>query len=82
METTERWYDQQPDIVTQNSDITLIRDMVIQTDRQITEKAPNIFVIDKKFTKYMNTDKAVSDRNNSMKNYREIVNVQEPGNRD
>lgn len=68
VKTTERWYDHQPDTVTQNNNVTILWDMTIQTDREIKANRPGIIIQDKKFRKCMPIGIAVPfQKNTTMK---------------
>ena len=68
IKTSEKWYDHEPETVTENEDVTILWDMPIHTDRKITANRPDIVIQDHKTKTCKFIDKAVpSDRNTSMK---------------
>ena len=48
IEKTEKWYEHQPTTITENSEVTILWDMPVQTDREIQANRPDIVVKDKK----------------------------------
>lgn len=57
--------------------------MPIQTDKRIKPNRPDSIIKGKKFTKCMLSDIAVLTREKHLhENYREIVKIQRPGDRD
>ncbi|XP_078348127.1 uncharacterized protein LOC144633190 isoform X1 [Oculina patagonica] len=68
IETSEKWYDHEPETVTENEDVTILWDMPIHTDRKITANRPDIVIKDHKTKTCKFIDMAVpSDRNTSVK---------------
>ena len=47
MELGTKWYDHNPEPVTENEDIKILWDLTIQTDKRLPHNRPDIFVIDK-----------------------------------
>ena len=68
IKTSEKWYDHQPEAVTENEDVTILWDIPIHTDRKITANRPDIVIKDHKTKTCKFIDMAVpSDRNTSVK---------------
>ena len=68
IKTSEKWYDHEPETVTENEDVTILWDMPIHTDRKITANRPDIVIKDHKTKTCKLIDMAVpSDRNASVK---------------
>ena len=68
IKTSEKWYDNEPETVTENEDVTILWDMPIHTDRKITANRPDIVIKDHKTKTCKLIDMAVpSDRNTSVK---------------
>ena len=68
IKTSEKWYDHEPQTVTENEDVTILWDMPIHTDRKITANRPDIVIKDHKTKTCKFIDMAVpSDRNTSVK---------------
>ena len=68
IKTSEKWYDHEPQTVTENEDVTILWDMPIHTDRKITANRPDIVIKDHKTKTCKFIDMAVpSDRNTFVK---------------
>ena len=68
IKTSEKWYDHEPETVTENEDVSILWDMPIHTDRKITANRPDIVIKDHKTKTCKLIDMAVpSDRNTSVK---------------
>ena len=68
IKTADKWYEHQPNTVTENDEITILWDMPIQTDREIKANRPDIIVKKKTNKECILIDMAVpSDRNTSVK---------------
>ena len=68
IKTSEKWYDHEPETVTENEDITILWDMPIHTDRKITANRPDSVIKDHKTKTCKFIHMAVpSDRNTSVK---------------
>ena len=68
IKTSEKWYDHEPETVTENEDVTILWDMPIHTDRKITANRPDIVIKDHKTKTCKLINMAVpSDRNASVK---------------
>lgn len=48
LKASERWYEHEPDLISESEGIKLLWDNAIQTDRVITARRPDIVLIDKK----------------------------------
>ena len=44
IQTSEKWYDHEPETVTENEDVKILWDMPIHTDRKITANRPDIVI--------------------------------------
>ncbi len=65
---SEKWYNHEPQTVTESDDVTILWDMPIHTDREIKANRPDIVIKDKKEKSCMLIDVAIpSDRNTSVK---------------
>ena len=59
IKTSEKWYDDEPETVTENEDVTILWDMPIHTDLKITANRPDIVIKDHKTKTYEFIDMAV-----------------------
>lgn len=68
IEINEKWYELQPETMTQNNDLTILSAIPIETYRKIQAKSPDITLNCKKFKKCMIIDIAEPyKKNTSMK---------------
>ena len=68
IKTADKWYEHQPNTVTENDEITILWDMPIQTDRKITANRPDIIIKHKTKKECILIDMAIpSERNTSVK---------------
>ena len=68
IKATEKWYEHNPETVTENERVTILWDMQVHTDKTIKANKPDIIIKDKKEKTCMLIDMAVpSDRNTSVK---------------
>ena len=58
MDTVDKWYEHDPKTVVEKDDITILYDMLIQTDRTITANRPDIVIKNKRENKCILTDVA------------------------
>ena len=47
LQVCDKWYQHHPDTVTENNDVKILWDFMVQCDRQIVHRKPDIIVIDK-----------------------------------
>ena len=68
MKTADKWYEHQPNTVTETDEITILWDMPIQTDREISANRPDIIIKHKTKKECILIDMAIpSERNTSVK---------------
>ena len=68
IKTTSKWYEHQPETVTENEKATILWDMKVHIDRTISTNKPYIIIKDMQEKTCMLKDMAVpSDRNTSVK---------------
>ena len=68
IKTADKWYEHQPETVTENETVTILWDMQVHTDRTIKANKPDISIKNKKEKTCILIDLAVpSDRNTSVK---------------
>ena len=68
IKTADKWYEHQPNTVTENDKITILWDMPLQTDREISANRPDIIIKHKTKKECILIDMAVpSERNTSVK---------------
>ena len=72
--TNDRWYEHQPDPVTEGKDVTVLWDFTIHTDRTIKANRPDIIIKDHKEKTCMLIDMSIpSDANISSKEFEKIA---------
>ena len=68
IKANDKWYERQPETVTENGKVTILWDMQVHTDKTIKANKPDIIIKDKQEKTCMLTDMAISsDRNTSVK---------------
>ena len=68
IEFPERWYEHKPETVTENEEVTILWDLQIHTDRELSANKPDIVIKDHANRCCKLTDVSVpSDRNTSTK---------------
>ena len=68
IKANDKWYEHQPETVTENEKVTLLWDMQVHTDKTIKANNPDIIIKDKQEKTCMLIDRAIpSDRNTSVK---------------
>ena len=68
IKANDKWYEHQPETVTENEKVTLLWDMQVLTDKTIKANNPDIIIKDKQEKTCMLIDRAISsDRNTSVK---------------
>ena len=64
----DKWYEHQPETVTENEKVTILWDMQVHTDKTIKANKPDIIIKDKQEKTCMLIDMAIpADRNTSVK---------------
>ena len=72
--TADRWYEHQPDPVSEGKDVTVLWDFTIHTDRTIKANRPDIIIKDHKQKKCLLIDMSIpSDANISSKEFEKIA---------
>ena len=68
IKANDKWYEHQPETVTENEKVTILWDMQVHTDKTIKANKPDIIIKDKQEKTCMLIDMAIpSDRNTSVK---------------
>ena len=68
IKANDKWYEHQPETVTENEKVTILWDMHVHTDKTIKANKPDIIIKDKQEKTCMLIDMAIpSDRNTSVK---------------
>ena len=68
IKANNKWYEHQPETVTENEKVTIPWDMQVHTDKTINANIPDIIIKDKQEETCMLIDMAIpSDRNTSVK---------------
>ena len=68
IKANNKWYDHQPETVTENEKVTILWDMQVHTDKTIKANKPDIIIKDKQEKTCLLIDMAIpSDRNTSVK---------------
>ena len=63
MKANDKWYEHQPETVTENEKVTILWDVQVHTDKTIKASKPDIIIKDKQETTFMLIDMAMpSDR--------------------
>ena len=84
IDTVDKWYEYEhdPKTVVEKEEITILYDMSIQTDREITANQPDNFFKNKRDKKCILTDVAIpSDKKYLQQSIRKTVQLQRLGNR-
>ena len=75
----DKWYQHHPDTVTENKDVKILWDFMVQCDRQIVHRKPDIIVIDKNTNECQIIDVAcpsdvnlMNKKNEKLQKYQEL----------